>query len=254
MTELAARPARGPVPVIVAGDPSLSLGPGLNFTGYGASSSPVRVKRIDTATEFPGQNGGTPLLVMTRPISTDWIPTRQPDVGARVGERCARQLGRRTYRVPIVVSSDSVLDQTSFASIGWTFDYLQSLGILIGVIAVGGLLLFVTSRSRSRALSYVLAAGWACHDGRTPSRWPPNSAACSLSGRSWVRPGVVGGRDGRYPPESSSRFATRRTRGGAVARPRPRRRAVASARGVDNGLGPTCRGQEPTSELLRFDD
>jgi putative ABC transport system permease protein len=60
-------------------------------------------------------------------------------------------------RAGIVVSSGSVLDLSSFASVGWTFVYLQSLGILIGVIAVGGLLLFVTSRSRSRALSYVLA-------------------------------------------------------------------------------------------------
>ena len=160
MAELTASARRkGPVPVIVAGDPSLSLGPGLSFTGYGASPSPVRVKGIDTATEFPGQNGGTPLLVMTRadlyrlePDAVDQTWAHGSESGVLAALAAAR------IRVPIVVSSTSVLNQTSFASIGWTFAYLELLGILIGAIAVGGVLLFVTSRSRSRALSYVLAA------------------------------------------------------------------------------------------------
>ena len=78
-------------------------------------------------------------------------------MGTRLGERRAGRLGGRTNQRPIVISSTSVLNQTSFASIGWTFAYLELLGILIGAIAVGGVLLFVTSRSRSRALSYVLA-------------------------------------------------------------------------------------------------
>ena len=159
MTELAVSARRkGPVPVIVAGSPSLSLAAGLSFTGYGASSSPLRVQRIDTATEFPGQNGTTPVLVMTRADLSRLDPDATSQIWAHGSEsNVLASLGGARIRVPIVISSSSVLDQTSFAAIGWTFAYLESLGILIGAIAVGGLLLFVTSRNRSRALSYVLA-------------------------------------------------------------------------------------------------
>ena len=159
MTELAmAARRKGAVPVIVAGDPSLSLGPGLSFTAYGVSSSPFRVQRIGTATEYPGQNGSTPLLVMTRADLYRLDPNAISQIWAHGSEgNVLANLAVAHITVPIVVSSSSVLDQTSFASIGWTFVYLEALGILIGAIALGGLLLFVTSRSRSRALSYVLA-------------------------------------------------------------------------------------------------
>ncbi len=50
-----------------------------------------------------------------------------------------------------------MLDQTTFAAIAWTFDYLQALGVLSGAVIVGGLLLFVSTRARSRALAYVLS-------------------------------------------------------------------------------------------------
>ncbi len=157
MTELATSARRkGPVPVIVAGDPSLSLGPGLSVTAYGVS--PSRVRRIDTATEFPGQNGTTPVLVMTRADLNRLDPDAVSQVWARGLESdVLASLAVAGIRAPIVVSSSSVLDETSFASIGWTFVYLESLGVLIGAIAVGGLLLFVNSRSRSRAKSYVFA-------------------------------------------------------------------------------------------------
>ncbi len=159
MSDLAVSAHRkGAVPVIVAGDPSLSLGPGLSFTGYGGSPSPFRVRAIDTATEFPGQNGTTPVLVMTRADLSRLDPAAGSQIWAHgSASNVLASLARARIRVPIIVSSSSVLNQTSFASIGWTFDYLESLGILTGAIAVGGLLLFVTSRSRSRALSYVLA-------------------------------------------------------------------------------------------------
>jgi putative ABC transport system permease protein len=78
-----------------------------------------------------------------------WAHGTQDDVLA--------DLARARVAVSIVVAAPAVLDLTDFAAVGWTFASLQSLGILIGAVAVGGLLLFLTGRSRARALSYVLA-------------------------------------------------------------------------------------------------
>ena len=45
----------------------------------------------------------------------------------------------------------------NFLGITWTFGYLSALAVFVGVIAVGGLLLYLEARSRTRVSGYVMA-------------------------------------------------------------------------------------------------
>jgi putative ABC transport system permease protein len=55
-----------------------------------------------------------------------------------------------------VQSATTELSQIEFAPLHWTFEALQALGVLVGILAFAGLFLFLTARSRARALSYAL--------------------------------------------------------------------------------------------------
>jgi putative ABC transport system permease protein len=50
-----------------------------------------------------------------------------------------------------------VLTAANFLGITWTFGYLSALAVFVGVIAIGGLLLYLEARSRSRVSGYVMA-------------------------------------------------------------------------------------------------
>jgi putative ABC transport system permease protein len=55
------------------------------------------------------------------------------------------------------VDAATTLDQLKFAAVVWTFDFLEIYAALAGLIAVGGVLLYVDTRQRHRNLSYALA-------------------------------------------------------------------------------------------------
>jgi putative ABC transport system permease protein len=151
-------PARrhgAPLPVIVVGDTRLSLRRGLLLPGASRPSPVTMVGRVDY---FPGQNGTQPLIVVDRNYLGRLDPSAQPEVWAHGTEASVlSQLERVGATTPIVVTSANVLDLTSFASIGWTFAYLQALSVIMGAGVVFGIVLFLNARSRSRALAYALA-------------------------------------------------------------------------------------------------
>jgi len=45
----------------------------------------------------------------------------------------------------------------NFLSVSWTFDYLRALAAFIGIVALGGLQLYLETRQRARIASYALA-------------------------------------------------------------------------------------------------
>jgi putative ABC transport system permease protein len=55
------------------------------------------------------------------------------------------------------VAAATTLDQLKFAAVVWTFDFLEIYAALAGLIAIGGILLYVDTRQRQRNLSYALA-------------------------------------------------------------------------------------------------
>jgi putative ABC transport system permease protein len=59
-------------------------------------------------------------------------------------------------RIYTVTSRDTVFQAANFLGVSWTFGYLTALAALVGLVAVGGLLLYLETRQRSRMASYAL--------------------------------------------------------------------------------------------------
>ena len=59
-------------------------------------------------------------------------------------------------RIYLMTSQDTVFEVANFLGVSWTFGYLSALAALVGLVAIGGLLLYLETRQRSRTASYAL--------------------------------------------------------------------------------------------------
>lgn len=143
--------------VLVAGG---RLAPGAVLSFSGAQAYPVRLALdvVGTAAVFPGEDGPNLLVVADQAALGRAGVASQAQLWSRgqPGPVLAAA-SRAGLSVPGVVSAADVLDLTDFAAVSWTFAFLQSLGILTGLITVGGLLLWLETRQRSRNVGYALA-------------------------------------------------------------------------------------------------
>jgi putative ABC transport system permease protein len=55
------------------------------------------------------------------------------------------------------VTTEDVKGTPQFLSLSWTFGFLQALGILTGLVALGGAVMYLEARQRSREVSYALS-------------------------------------------------------------------------------------------------
>jgi putative ABC transport system permease protein len=71
----------------------------------------------------------------------------------------ATEKAMRAQRVrPLFVTTpQSTIKSSNYLAVTWTFGYLEALAALVGLIAVGGLLLYLATRQRSRTASYAMA-------------------------------------------------------------------------------------------------
>lgn len=147
-----------PVPVIVVGiKPSEVVG-SLDLESYGVFGSAAPVRVVGTASDFPGQNGNVPLVVVDSSVFHRFGVAVPVELWSRdAAQQVLASVNRARESAAVLVTTGTVLDQTTFAAIAWTFAYLQALGVLSGAVIVGGLLLFVSTRARSRSLAYVLS-------------------------------------------------------------------------------------------------
>jgi putative ABC transport system permease protein len=146
----------GPLPVLIAGGRGMSGS--LSLQVYGVTTRALPTKVLGYPNEFPGENAQDPLVITTQSALREFgvsVPevfwSHEPD------QRVLTDLQRSGEQATILVTVGDILDQTAFEAIAWTFAYLQALGILAGAVIVGGLLLFVSTRARARALAYVLS-------------------------------------------------------------------------------------------------
>ena len=59
-------------------------------------------------------------------------------------------------RVFSITSRETVFQAANFLGVSWTFGYLTALAALVGLVAIGGLLLYLETRQRTRVASYAL--------------------------------------------------------------------------------------------------
>jgi putative ABC transport system permease protein len=145
----------GRLPVVAAGlpegDPNLRVG-----------RLELGVEVVDTARVLPGRRIGGPVVLVAR----DRMPEIAREANSdRVSELwtngpadpATEALLAAGGESPRVVEPVDVLTTANFLGITWTFGYLSALAVFVGVIAIGGLLLYLEARSRTRVSGYVMA-------------------------------------------------------------------------------------------------
>jgi putative ABC transport system permease protein len=126
----------------------------------GLGTTTVTVTDAGTARYFPGRRLRQPMLVVDRSRlgdvdkyagTTNELWTR----GAVEPARAALdQQGARVFFAP--KDRASTFAVANFLGVSWTFGYLSALAALVGLVAIGGLLLYLETRQRSRSASYAL--------------------------------------------------------------------------------------------------
>jgi putative ABC transport system permease protein len=145
----------GRIPVVAAGlpagDPDLRLG-----------SLDVPAEVVAEARVLPGRRTADPVVL----VAADRLPEVERTAGAeRVAEVWTNgELGPAVSALVDAGGARSrelepsdVQQTANFLGITWTFGYLSALAVFVGVIAVGGLLLHLEGRSRTRVSGYVMA-------------------------------------------------------------------------------------------------
>ncbi|WP_138760733.1 FtsX-like permease family protein [Modestobacter altitudinis] len=155
MSALTGPAVDGRLPVVAAGlpagDPQLQLG-----------SAEVPAEVVATARVLPGRRQDAPMVL----VAAD----RLPEIERTAGASRAAEIWTNGPLGPAVEALSAaggigfralepagVLQSANFLGITWTFGYLSALAVFVGVIAAGGLLLYLEARSRSRVSGYVMA-------------------------------------------------------------------------------------------------
>ncbi|MBA3524857.1 MAG: hypothetical protein H0T85_09970, partial [Geodermatophilaceae bacterium] len=114
---------------------------------------------IGRADVLPGRRLPDPMLIVDAGSlgEVDRSAGRQTEVWTTSSEQVVRDALPADIRVLRVQSTDTVFRVANFLSVSWTFGYLQALAAFVGAVAVGGLLLYLETRQRSRVASYALA-------------------------------------------------------------------------------------------------
>ena len=106
----------------------------------GASPAPMLVvdrSRLGTVDRFAGS------------LNEMWCRDTAPD-------RATDAVTAQHARIYLITSQDTVFEVANFLGVSWTFGYLSALAALVGLVAIGGLLLYLETRQRTRTASYAL--------------------------------------------------------------------------------------------------
>ena len=155
LARLRAPAVDGRVPAVV-----ISAGPGFpSIFDARLGRSTARLATVAPARYFPGRRVPGPMVVVDRSRLGDVDPHAGSlsELWSRSSPDAARAAveGQRA-RVYTITSRDTVFQAADFLGVSWTFGYLTALAALVGLVAVGGLLLYLETRQRGRVASYAL--------------------------------------------------------------------------------------------------
>ncbi len=149
----------GPLPAFVANG---EAGDG-QLVGQAGKAQIVVEGILDS---FPGGRGSRPLVIVDQRRYVEVLGDEQGRLrGSRyllwTSDRTEAEVEAAMAEAGIgyafTVAAATTLDQLKFAAVVWTFDFLEIYAALAGLIAIGGILLYVDTRQRQRNLSYALA-------------------------------------------------------------------------------------------------
>ena len=142
--------------------------PGVNaiVMGFDDATATVSVGQRDIemdvvaqAEVLPGRRQVDPLFVVLADElgAIDRSAGRFSEVWSTFDQTAVRTALPEEVRVLRVQDTATVFRVANFLSVSWTFGYLQALAAFVGAVAIGGLLLYLETRQRSRVASYALA-------------------------------------------------------------------------------------------------
>jgi putative ABC transport system permease protein len=163
LTDLLAKLQGGgePIPVLATEDVSAAGGT-LQFRHLLASAAnpvlevPFRV--VARVRAFPGMPASRSLVVATRAaLDAQGVPG-YPVLWVG-GDPDASLSTLRAAKAPILSTTIAreAEQAPAFLALTWTFGFLQALGIVIGLIVVGGVLLYLEAYQRARSIAFALA-------------------------------------------------------------------------------------------------
>jgi putative ABC transport system permease protein len=156
LASLGPAPASGAVPVLASERGAPTDGTIALFLPGQSRTARIPYHVVDRVRTFPGERAN-PLLVMDRRALSAYRVSAEYRLWARGDLADVQAAAQRAgIATGIASSATDVLDASSFLAISWTFGFLQSFGVLIGLITVGGLLLYLETRQRARKVTYVL--------------------------------------------------------------------------------------------------
>jgi putative ABC transport system permease protein len=150
----------GSLPVIVAG--STSFPSVMQIAGHD-----VPIEQVGEATTWPGMLTDHPMIVADATALEDAISAAGGSIGTAGADanvwakgnedRVLAALEAAGLDTQTAVTAQDAGDTSALLSISWTFTLLELLGIFAGLLAVVGMLLYMTARQRARLVSYALA-------------------------------------------------------------------------------------------------
>ncbi|MGI8723106.1 MAG: FtsX-like permease family protein, partial [Geodermatophilaceae bacterium] len=147
------------IPVVAAG--GLPLGPIRLDLGGNSQALTLDAEVVAVADALPGRRTAEPLLLFDDRLISGEVPQSanlryeiwtNGDPAPAAAE--IQEQGARLFRV---FTTTEVFELANFLGVSWTFGYLQALAAFVGVIAIGGLLLYLETRQRKRTASYAMA-------------------------------------------------------------------------------------------------
>jgi putative ABC transport system permease protein len=148
------RASGGQLPVLVVGSDLPDNGV-LRF----AQEQSITFRSVGRTSAFPGMKGGNLLMVARRDALLALDPHGIDQVWAKGPS--ATIVRTLLDRHAIVAGSEAIADETQqlpqFVALRWTLGYLQALGVMTALIALGGIVLYLQSRQRAREVAYALA-------------------------------------------------------------------------------------------------
>ena len=156
MEELTAPAVDGAIPAIAVHGDLAPAGTAV-ATDVGAPTADVRV--VDHIAAFPGMTSTRPVLVMAEgraPKLEDGMDLQVwTTAGADEVRRVADQLG---WPIAYLVTADQITDTSPALPVVCTFSFVQALGVVVGLLAIVGLVAYVDARQRRRSVADALLA------------------------------------------------------------------------------------------------
>ncbi|MEO8887736.1 MAG: FtsX-like permease family protein [Jatrophihabitantaceae bacterium] len=156
VSRLDAVPAGDKIPAILVNSSS-----GADASSVSILTTTLPLNIIGRDAVFPGlRNGSRPMIVVNAAalVGVDsnadrlnqwWTSDNRFDAALAL-------IHRDGYSVLTEITSDVVIGTTGLLPVTWIFGYLRALAVLIGVVAVAGLVFALAARTRRRTVSYVM--------------------------------------------------------------------------------------------------